>query len=89
MGSAKIHIKYWTGQILIVEINKSMSNLINDPSPVIKSAKPFCRTDRECSRDTTVGGINLPKDSKVSVQIYAIHHDPEIWPEPEKFNPYR
>ena len=31
----------------------------------------------------------MPKGSIISIPIYAIHYDPEIWPEPEKFNPYR
>ncbi len=50
---------------------------------------PAERTDRESTRDTTINGINIPKDTKVVLLIYPQHYDPEIWPEPEKFNPYR
>ena len=49
----------------------------------------FGRTDRICSRDSKICGMDIPKGMIVTAPIYAIHHDPKIWPEPEKFNPYR
>ena len=42
------------------------------------------------SRDVTIGdGLKIPKDTIVNVPVYAIHHSPEKWPEPEKFDPER
>jgi cytochrome P450 len=45
--------------------------------------------DRVCADDITIQGINIPKNMVVSIPVHAIHHDPEIWPEPEKFQPER
>ena len=47
------------------------------------------RTERLCASDTRIGDIDIPKGMAVQIPIYAIHHDPKIWPEPEKFDPYR
>ena len=49
----------------------------------------FPRTERICGSDTKIGDIDVPKDMLLTIPIYAIHHDPKIWPEPEEFNPYR
>ena len=49
----------------------------------------YCRVDRVAERDTKIKDLEIPKGMIVAVPVYAIHHDPKIWPEPEKFNPYR
>ena len=49
----------------------------------------YCRLDRVSIRDTKIGDIDIPKGMRVGVSIYAMHHNPKVWPEPEKFNPYR
>ncbi|XP_067950041.1 lithocholate 6-beta-hydroxylase-like isoform X2 [Watersipora subatra] len=47
------------------------------------------RLERLVGRDTTVAGVHLSAGSMVSALVYPIHHDPEIWPDPEKFDPER
>ena len=38
---------------------------------------------------TTLGEYTLPKDTTVMVNIYAIHHDPTHWKQPEEYKPER
>ncbi|MCD9645354.1 hypothetical protein HAX54_034210 [Datura stramonium] len=44
---------------------------------------------RESIEDCTVDGFDIPKGSRVLVNIWAIGRDPEVWTEPEKFVPER
>ena len=39
--------------------------------------------------DTTFHGYNIPKSADILANLYGIHMDPEIFPEPTKFNPDR
>ena len=36
-----------------------------------------------------INGITVHEGTAVVAPIHAIHYDPKIWSEPEKFNPYR
>ena len=45
--------------------------------------------DRECIEDCTVGPYNIKKGTLVIFPIYAMHHNPKYFPEPEKFKPER
>lgn len=52
---------------------------------------PLERLEREASEDYVLGqtGIKVPKGCVIGVPVYAMHRDPEYFPEPEKFNPDR
>ena len=41
------------------------------------------------SNDVTIKGIPIEKDTAVIISIINRHMDPEIWPEPEKYDPDR
>ncbi|KAI8510739.1 Cytochrome P450 3A4 [Branchiostoma belcheri] len=45
------------------------------------------RIDRVCKEDTDVKGLHIPAGTVVNVPVWAIHHDADIWPEPETFKP--
>ena len=49
----------------------------------------YFRTDRNCSRECTINGITIPKDMSVTIGIDVLHYDPEVWPEPHKYDPER
>ena len=50
---------------------------------------PGAQLNRECSDDYDYNGIHIPAGTEVVISIYALHHDPGAWQDPEKFDPER
>ncbi|CAH1101321.1 unnamed protein product [Psylliodes chrysocephalus] len=40
-------------------------------------------------RDTKLNGFHLPQHAQIVPLLHAVHMDPSLWEEPEKFNPSR
>ena len=47
------------------------------------------RVNRVASNDVTIKGIPIKKGTVIGISIIGRHMDPEIWPEPEKYDPER
>ncbi|XP_054926948.1 cytochrome P450 3A2-like isoform X2 [Dermacentor andersoni] len=60
-------------------------------SETMRLYPPAPRLDRTTCQEYVLGdtGIRVPKDSIVTIPIYAMHRDPEFFPDPEKFIPER
>lgn len=39
--------------------------------------------------DTTLNGYNIPRDTTLILNLWAIHHDPKHWENPSEFDPER
>ena len=50
---------------------------------------PFWMIDRVALEDDEVCGIRIPPGMMVVPFIYGTHHNPELWPDPETFDPER
>jgi cytochrome P450 family 3 subfamily A len=47
------------------------------------------RIERVANDDYEYNGVKIKKGTSWGVCVNALHLDPEIYPDPEKFNPYR
>ena len=60
---------------------------------VIKESQRLCpplaHVNRECSEEYDLSGIHIPGGTEILFPIYAMHRDPNSWPNPEKFDPER
>ena len=48
-----------------------------------------CSTSRVAQKTIKINGVTIPEGVNVQLPIHLIHYNPEIWPEPEKFDPER
>ena len=53
------------------------------------SAQTPLGVPRMCTRDTNIGEYHVPKGTTVTLNMWAIHHDPSVWENPMKFDPTR
>ena len=60
---------------------------------VIKESQRLCPPgavfNRECSENYDLNGIHIPAGTEIIIPVYAVHHDPDAWQNPEKFDPER
>ena len=47
------------------------------------------RFNRVVEEEVTVGGYTIPKGVDIQFPICVIHRDPNLWPDPEMFDPER
>ena len=43
----------------------------------------------EAADDTMLQGFSIPKGTTLFSNIWAVHHDPELWTDPDEFRPQR
>lgn len=55
----------------------------------IRISPMFTRTLRMCSDDTVINDIKFKKGVRVDVPIYAMHHDKDLYDDPEEYRPER
>ncbi|XP_008923000.1 cytochrome P450 4V2 [Manacus vitellinus] len=60
--------------------------VVKEALRLFPSVPMFARTLRE---DCCISGYQIPKGATVLVLTYALHRDPEIFPDPEEFRPER
>ena len=62
-------------------------DMVMQESLRLHSAAPY--TNRHCKQTITIGRVTIPEGAEVVIPIHHIHHDAQLWPDPEKFDPNR
>jgi len=60
-------------------------------SETLRLYPPASQTDRESTQDYIIPGtdVHLPKGTQVLISMFQIHRDPDIYPDPLRFDPDR
>ncbi|GIX78249.1 cytochrome P450 3A21 [Caerostris darwini] len=77
--------------VLTYEAVQSLKYLDNVISETLRMYPPAIRMERSAEADYQLGntGITIPKGMIVTIPVFAMHRDPKLFPDPEKFDPDR
>ncbi|XP_054926489.2 cytochrome P450 3A8-like [Dermacentor andersoni] len=79
------------GEYPAMEVVAKLEYLHGVISEMLRMFPPASRLERETTQDYVLGdtGIKIPKGCVIAVPLYAMHHDPEYFPDPFVFRPER
>ncbi|OAD68378.1 CYP509 protein [Phycomyces blakesleeanus NRRL 1555(-)] len=73
-----------------IEQTKSMDYINAVIKETLRSHSPALGTfARKATKDTELGGVLIPKDTMISMDIFNLHHNPNVWNNPDEFDPSR
>ncbi|CAO3646129.1 unnamed protein product [Cunninghamella blakesleeana] len=67
-----------------VYINQIIKEVLRMHPPIV-----FLISPRKVTQDVDLNGVFLPKGTLVTPDIYSLHRNPNVWKDPETFNPDR
>lgn len=75
----------------IIQIFNVTVNNCFDFTETLRCYPPSTSTDRFCTKAYQVPSTNtvIEKGQTVNIPTYGLHHDPDFFPQPEKFLPER
>ncbi|KAK3704538.1 hypothetical protein QZH41_006326 [Actinostola sp. cb2023] len=74
----------------LYELGQELEYLECVNNEVLRLGGPGHMINRSCSKPYKINDVTtIPAGMEVIIPIYSLHHDPEAWPEVEKFDPER
>ncbi|KAI0218407.1 Cytochrome P450 3A24 [Lamellibrachia satsuma] len=71
------------------EMMREMTYLDKCLQETLRMYPPAISVSREAYIDVVVNGVVIRKDTMVHIPVYVLHHDPQVYPQPDKFDPER
>ena len=76
-------------RVLTVDDVSRLPHTVRVIHEALRLCPPAAVVTRMTMRDTVVDGFRIPQGTNVIVGIYPLHRDPELWEQPELFDPDR
>lgn len=73
----------------VYDLAQSIDYLDSVINESVRLCPPIFQMNRSCQEDYDFNGVHIPAGMEVIIPTYAIHRDPDAWPNPEKFDPDR
>ncbi|XP_001622402.2 cytochrome P450 3A41 [Nematostella vectensis] len=75
------------GDMSLYDLAQNTEYLDKVLNEVLRLCPPGFSLARRCAEECTIEGVHFPKNVDVNIPVYVLHRDPDLWENPEEFDP--